>query len=349
MLRNLGLLLLSTLASLLGVEVAARLEWIPLPHRVSTDASWEERWHRERRGLNPRFFIELDPDLGHIPAANLDRIDNKGSTVSTNAAHMRGRREYSLARTEAARVVAIGDSFTFGQCVDDDETFPHAIEESLANTEALNLGVVGYGQGQALLRLRRDGIPYRPDAVVFGFHATDMKRNLLGFRSYGKPRLRLEGGRLEVENVPVPSPETYVRWWRSRAWNFVRIYRASREDPEALRLRTRELSLAIVRQMAVESRARGAVFTVVHLPRKMALRSEGRFGWPFMDLVCAEAERAGGSCVSTVPRLREIVRETGELDQHFACHYSPEIYRAVGELIAEELVRVLPQRFVLRD
>lgn len=349
MLRNLGLLLVSTLASLLAVELAARLEWIPLPDPVSTDAWWEERWHRTRTGLNPRAFVELDPDLGYIPAAGLDRFEYQGVRISTNAAHMRGLSEYPRERTEAARVVVIGDSYAFGQCAGDEETFPFAMEQRLSNAEVLNLGVMGYGQGQALLRLRRDGFPYQPDAVVFGFHGTDIKRNLLAFRGYGKPRLRLEDGRLVVENVPVPTPEDYTRWWPPRAWNFVRIFRASREDPRARRRRANAVSLAIVRQMAIESRERGAVFAVVHLPHTRAMVAKDAFGWPFMERVCAEAEGAGGLCVNPVPLFREIARTPEEIDHHFSCHFSPELYRALGELIAEELVRVRPEQFALRN
>lgn len=349
MLRNLGLLLVSILASLGVVELAARLEWIPLPHHVSTDAWWEERWHRERVGLNPRAFVELDPDLGYIPAANLDLLEYQRVRISTNSAHLRGRREYSLRRLDKARVVVIGDSFTFGQCANDDQTFPFAMEQSLSNSEVLNLGVMGYGQGQALLRLRRDGFPYQPDAVVFGFHGSDIRRNLLSFRGYGKPRLRLEEGRLEVENVPVPSPEDYSRWWPPRAWNFVRIFRASREDQEVLRNRKTELTLAIVRQMAIESREQGAIFMLVHLPDPRALGGEGEHGWPFMEQVCAETTKAGAFCVEPIPRFREIASTPEEIDRHFRCHYSPELYRALGELIAEALVRALPERFALRN
>ncbi|MCP3984496.1 MAG: hypothetical protein GY723_08900 [bacterium] len=349
MLRNLGLVLLSTLASLLMVEFAARLELIPLPDHVSTDAWWEERWQRKRRGMNPRAVIELDADLGYIPARELDDFEYQDVRISTNSAHMRGRREYPLQRGDAARVVAVGDSFTFGQCAGDDETFPFAMEQTLVDTEVLNLGVMGYGQGQALLRLRRDGFPYRPDAVVFGFHGTDMRRNLLSFRGYGKPRLRLEDGRLEVENVPVPSPEAYARWWPPRAWNFVRIFRASREDRAVVRGRINEVSLAIVHQMAVESRDRGALFAVVHLPHPRSLGGKGEHGWPFMEQVCAEATSAGGLCIEPVPRFREIASTPDEVDHHFACHFSPELYQALGEVIAEELARAMPERFALRN
>lgn len=73
------------------------------------------------------------------------------------------------------------------------------------------------------------------------------------------------------------------------------------------------------------------------------------FGWPFMERVCAEAEGAGGLCVNPVPRFREIARTPEEIDHHFSCHFSPELYRALGELIAEELVRVRPEQFALRN
>ncbi|MBW2241083.1 MAG: hypothetical protein JRH01_03785 [Deltaproteobacteria bacterium] len=349
MLRNLGLVLLSTLISLLMVEFAARLELIPLPDHVSTDAWWAERWQRERKGMNPRAIIELDADLGYVPAANLDLFEYQDARISTNAKHMRGRQEYALERSNSARIVAIGDSFTFGQCANDDETFPFALEQSLIDAEVLNLGVMGYGQDQAFLRLRRDGFPYRPDVVVFGFHSTDMRRNLLSFRGYGKPRLRFEDGRVEVENVPVPSPEEYSRWWPPRIWNFVEIFRASREDRKVVKRRINEVSLAIVHQMAIETREQGALFAVVHLPHPRSLGGEGEHGWKFMEKVCAEATAAGGICIEPVPRFREIASTPEEVNHHFACHFSPELYQALGEVIAEALVRARPDRFALRN
>ena len=53
------------------------------------------------------------------------------------------------------------------------------------------------------------------------------------------------------------------------------------------------------------------------------------------------AEDATGPATS--PAAADLV------DEHFACHFSPELYRALGELIAEELVRVRPERFALAD
>ena len=114
MLGKIALLLVSILLTLLVCEAAARLELLPLPDFVVSDAWWEERWHRERQGLNPREVVELDPDLGFVPAADLSGYEYGGARISTNSAHMRGTREYPVERTDAARVVVVGDSFTFG-------------------------------------------------------------------------------------------------------------------------------------------------------------------------------------------------------------------------------------------
>ena len=138
MLRNLVLMLVTPAVALAGLEVAARLELLPLPEFVLTsDAWWQERWFRKRRGLNPREFVELDSDLGYIPAANLDDLEYEGVRISTNSAHMRGRREYPVERTDATRIVVVGDSYVFGECANDLDAFPAVMEELLPNTEVL--------------------------------------------------------------------------------------------------------------------------------------------------------------------------------------------------------------------
>jgi len=340
------LLLVSTLLTLLVSETGARLELLPLPEFVISDAWWMERWHRARRGLNPREFVELDPELGFIPAAGLSGYGYQGALISTNSAHMRGRREYPVERTDAARVVVVGDSYTFGQCANDDETYPAVMEAMLPNTEVLNLGVMGYGQDQALLRLRRDGFQYRPDLVVFGFQESNMERNLVAFRDYGKPRFRLTESGLALENVPVPMPEEYDRLWPPRLWNFARIYRDSRDQgTKEQKAYTRGLSRAIVHQMAADAEAFGAPLVVIHLPRERELAREEEYGWGFMDKLCAEGGSKGFRCATPIERFREIASTPEAVERHFDCHYSPELYHAVGEVISETLLRAFPEIF----
>jgi hypothetical protein len=63
------------------------------------------------------------------------------------------------------RVVSVGCSFGFGLGVEDGETFAAQVEGLRPDVEVVNLGVVGYGLDQALLRLWRDGMPLQPDEV----------------------------------------------------------------------------------------------------------------------------------------------------------------------------------------
>lgn len=344
MAAKLALLLASVLLTLLAFEIAIRLELVQTRDYVISDAWWKEHWLRDREGGNPREFVELDPLLGWIPAAGVDGISYEGVRIHTNQAHMRGRRDYPRERTDATRIVAVGDSYTFGQCVEDDETWPAVLERVLPDSEVLNLGVMGYGQDQALLRMRRDGLPYAPDVVVFGFHPSNVRRNVLSFRDYAKPRFRLTDQGLELENVPVPPPSTYEQLWPPRLWNFVTILRDSyaTRRPE-FRTQMFDLSTAIVRRMAEEAEAAGARLAVVFLPHPAHLRGDEPFGWPPIAELCAEGDPERFLCVDPVPALRERLPTRAQRRKAFACHFSPAVQRVVAQSVARTLRERAPE------
>ena len=49
--------------------------------------------------------------------------------------------------------------------------------------------------------------------------------------------------------------------------------------------------------------------------------------------------------MSPVPRFREIAPTEAARREHFACHYSPELYAALGEVTAAALRRDFPALF----
>lgn len=348
MLAKLSLLVASILLTLGAFEVAIRVGAIQPTSFVVSDAWWKENWLRRKRGGNPREFINLDRDLGWIPAANLDGIEYEGVRIHTNASHMRGAREIPLERTGATRIVTVGDSYTFGQCAEEDETFPAVIEQELPDTEVLNLGVMGYGQDQALIRLRRDGFPYRPDVVVFGFHGSDMRRNMLSFRDYGKPRFRLtEDGGLELQNTPIPEPDAYEGIWPPRLLNYLQMYRdGKRYETQEFRRSLYTMAQAIVHQMAEDTHEAGARLVVTHLPRPGNLKHEDvPFGWAWFEQLCEGDAPAPFLCVDPVPRFRRLLPTPEAVREAFDCHYSPELYRAVGEATADAILRSYPDLF----
>ena len=175
------------------------------------EASWRLRWVKRQKGARRIYyaFDDYHPTRGWALRPNLRDVPAfAGKTVSSNSRGVRGRREYAYDKPAGAtRIVVLGDSFTFGEDVGDEEAWPRRLEMLLPGTEVLNLGVHGYGHDQMLLYLTEEGLRYHPDVVVVGFLPDDMERNVVAFRDYAKPRFVLEGGQLSLRGVPVPSPD----------------------------------------------------------------------------------------------------------------------------------------------
>ena len=104
-------------------------------------------------------------------------------------------------------IVAVGDSFTFGDEVSDHQTWP-AILETLIPYTVMNGGVFGYGMDQSFLRATMLIKQYHPDMLIFSLIPQDIHRCEFAV-SYGikKPYFRLtKAGEVVLENFPVPPP-----------------------------------------------------------------------------------------------------------------------------------------------
>tara|TARA_B100000579_G_scaffold427790_1_gene436923 strand:+ start:818 stop:1984 length:1167 start_codon:yes stop_codon:yes gene_type:complete len=67
---------------------------------------------------------------------------------------------------EPGNIMAIGDSWTFGYCVDYEETYPYFLEKEL-NTPVINMGVPAYGSGSTYGLLKRHVKKFKPPFVVY--------------------------------------------------------------------------------------------------------------------------------------------------------------------------------------
>ena len=237
------------------------------------EASWRLRWVKRQKGERRIYYAfddyhpirgwALRPALRGVPAV-------AGKKLSSNSHGLRGAREYNYDRPAGiTRIVVLGDSFTFGEDVDDDETWPHRLEESLPATEVLNLGVHGYGHDQMLLYLKEEGLKYRPDLVIVGFLPDDMERNVVAFRDYAKPRFVLQDGRLALTNVPVPAPADVLgrEALRPKFLDLLSMLRGHYErrtgrDQSSMR----EITLALLDEMHGAVSAAGARIAFAYLP-----------------------------------------------------------------------------------
>jgi len=115
------------------------------------------------------------------------------------------------------RIATVGDSFTFGDEVSFEASWPNQLEQQLrSKIQVLNFGVTGYGIDQAYLRYLRDVRPWHPNLVVLGFIEHDLYRSLRVYHfvsrpdwhwPFAKPRLIVDAGTVRPLNVPVPSAQ----------------------------------------------------------------------------------------------------------------------------------------------
>jgi lysophospholipase L1-like esterase len=104
-------------------------------------------------------------------------------------------------------ILAVGDSFTFGEALSDQETWPAALQHLLSR-RVLNGGTSGYGFDQIVLRAERLLSLCRPAAIVAAFIADDIRRTEMR-RLWGrdKPWFAFEAGQLVAKGLPVPRRE----------------------------------------------------------------------------------------------------------------------------------------------
>ncbi|MFC1497071.1 hypothetical protein ACFLS1_01175 [Verrucomicrobiota bacterium] len=100
------------------------------------------------------------------------------------------------------RIVVLGDSFIWGYGVNNKNMFSSVVEESLTDTEVINLGVCGYSTVQELIRLEMEGLLYNPDLVMLVFCRNDLEDNL-DIKGGGRPVVADNNGTFEIINRPV--------------------------------------------------------------------------------------------------------------------------------------------------
>jgi hypothetical protein len=119
---------------------------------------------------HPRLVYQLKPGLDNV---------YKGARVRTNAA---GWREEELPHEKDAgviRIVTLGDSVMFGHGVEVDERYTDVLEDFLsrrfpqARWEIVNLAVSGYNLVMEVEALKRFGLAYDPDLVLYGYIGND--------------------------------------------------------------------------------------------------------------------------------------------------------------------------------
>jgi GDSL-like Lipase/Acylhydrolase family len=159
-----------------------------------------------------------DDRLGYVPRAGYagPGYSGPGNIAARVTIEADGLRRTGSALSDAP-ILAVGDSFTFGDEVTDGETWPAELER-LMGKQVLNGGVSGYGFDQIVLRAEQLADKYKPSAIVVSFIADDIRRTeMRRLWSADKPYFVLSDDQPELRGVPVPQradPQSTLSFWQ---------------------------------------------------------------------------------------------------------------------------------------
>lgn len=275
--------------------------------------------------------------------------DRFGHPIRINSRGLRDQEHAVPKPPKTFRILALGDSVTFGDGVRGEETFSEELERRLSarlsaegrSAEVLNAGVRGYNTLQQYLLLQETGEEHEPDLVLVGFVLNDAEP-IAKQAGLIDPKY---GALIRIKN-----------WVRDHSY----LYAVLRRSMELFRHRTStgrhsetyEDQFAddhegwrACRQALADlkrwSESRKTPLLLVLIPRFESLEREQDYPWkPLHEKVALEAGRLG---IDTVDLLPEFI---GEDPSKFIIvptdtfHPNPEGHRR----IAAALERTLDQR-----
>ena len=304
-------------------------------------------WQRTPRREQDRTH-DYDALLGWKPKAGRQLLDRFGKNppATINTQGFRATRDYTPAVPWGRyRIVCLGDSYTYGQYVGDDDTFPAQLEALAPTIEAVNMGRPGYGLDQLYLWYKRDGVFLQTDLLLVAFIAYDLLRMTSDtYHTSPKPQLFLQGNTLVLSNVPVPtwggvSTTSWLEEFPQRTALFQVLYKAQQ------RLFSHYEMFPVVARIFDDlqelSRARQQHLVLVYLPTLTDLQGSGRLPQGIAQRVEHLAREKQILFWNLTSMFQEL--SASDLMSHFLPdgHYSARGNR----LVATTLLRALREQF----
>jgi len=153
--------------------------------------------------VSPQSYMypRLQPSVryGHKLPANTQMVESlPGSwrfVYTINEYGYRGEPRPVSNRYDTPNVVVLGDSYSFGEGVSDDEVYSSVLQREVgADLTIVNISVTGYGLTQQIRWYYEFGQVYQPAVVVLQFSSNDPLDN------FYDPVTRVEQGRFVFEN-----------------------------------------------------------------------------------------------------------------------------------------------------
>jgi lysophospholipase L1-like esterase len=269
-----------------------------------------------------------DPDIGYRFYPNQERflLGSKGERtvkIVTNEMGYRGPWYLSPRPEGVKRIACLGDSYTFGWGVEDDESYPIYLEGLLAEqarlqqrapTEVFNLGVPGYNTRNELNTYLHNARPLQADLVVLAYYVNDLEPDNGGpqytdsflFQLFGKTAIADGFHKHLRSKIPIFSPGRTPEL-KAKVKHYKAHSNEIQDDPRAPASRPfLDESMAALHELLAAVREDGAEFLLVAYPSPLQIKkavkmldqvdAKGSFpegAFKLQDELRAQAEQLG--------------------------------------------------------
>lgn len=178
--KNLLISIAVTIISLVVLELILAVMGVP-SHYPSEIPSIEYK---------PAPWWTCDESGCHYVADHIHEVcDNAPYTVWPCVVNQQGfydRQDFAWvdALDARLRIIAMGDSFTFGLSAEAGQSFVDVIESQVANSVVWNTGISGIGTKQALASFQAFAKTLQPHIAVYGMYVNDFDDNMLPIDGY---------------------------------------------------------------------------------------------------------------------------------------------------------------------
>jgi lysophospholipase L1-like esterase len=289
-----------------------------------------------------------DELLGHVPNPGFctPGASNSFHTIDTNGLRHTGT---DPGAGEQGAILAVGDSYTYGDEVRDEETWPAQLQR-LTGRRVLNGGVTGYGFDQIVLRAEQLTAQHKPAVLIVSFIAHDIVRTEWRRLWWlDKPWFAIEGTELVLKGVPVPQrkklPAGFQRWIQDvvvgMPWHFQTLvgYHA-RAHPSGHGLVLAERLIGRLARLGADTGVKIIVMaqhehtTWITEP---VLRSNRRIAAHVLD--CAAAHGLG-----VLDTFQRFATEPNPLDFYSTAHMNARGNAAIASLLAATMPALLERQ-----
>lgn len=362
--HNLSLLFVSTIVTLFFLEFMVRV-FFPqnlYPYVYKDDPLVSYRLKENYRGVHktPEFKVK----------------------VETNSDGLRDY-EHPFKKEEGSyRILVIGDSFTFGEGVEMEESYPKVMEKLLnerglgKRMEVLNASAFSWGPSEEYLYLKHYGSRYKPDMVILGYNVnSDIWQSRYGLFDADNDRLISTGTenankrlnrflkeipgylfvreRSELLAMLRRTASDFLDREINRAYSDIQLsfYKGKPNDDAIKGLRITEVLLKGFKELSERD---GYRFVLLLIPAREQLDPVG-FGYPegsvtdnlnmYLKKVCDEMDI---EVIDMLPRFKGLRKKPDELYYPKNGHWNKDAHGLAGGILAQGIESLLfPNRLIM--